>query len=501
MRFLISGYAFRTVDNFLPLLEALSARGHQIACSFYIHLSARRNLELKHFPFPVLDCRTFSCAEDLPSAELESSLKRALASFEPDAVIIDDMLNYPSNAIHAIVQRLRPGVSVLAFQHGFFQFWSSYRRRFACDYFLAFGERDRREFPEALQGRVVALGLPKLQRIRGLPTSDDGSILFVGQDQPGWDVVGLALSEYAAASGRKVRVRLHPQHRTYAPLASMGFEVLEADDDILPHLARCHAIVTTGSTAGFEALSLGKPVVSLPSYSSVVFRDSPCVAYGFKGTDIARVIDSWPECDSWLEEFLSEAVSPLSWDMDASASVVEEICKHPGADLSQLVPRRTYLVGRASAGCGGHVAEPAAIHRTGQTLALSRPGWRDLTYDAEQQRPMDLSRASLLLVCELAGAPCSMRLAVGTSPGEDPYRDCAEHRVSLRRGLNWFVLQPGAFRVLRGGPDFSRVLRIAFGGDAEGAVVRVWLLDETGRNLLAETRQPRRWRLPGWLRS
>jgi hypothetical protein len=326
LKILITGYTFRTVDNYLPLVAVLQRRGHVVASCFFPHTTVPKNLELRALPFTSLAFRPMGPGhDDLTHAELRATLKKAVDEFAPNVVLLDDILNYPSNAIAALIREMDPTIRVAAFQHGFFQFWGAYRRHFACDLFFAYGARARREFTGALADRVIALGLPKLSRLRQLEISDDDTLLFVAQETPRAEIIGAALRELRAINGRRIRIRPHPEHSAaYASLASDGFELLGADDDVQPQLAACHAVITTGSTAGIEALLLGKPVVSLPSYSATIFRDSPCQALDYTGAAIQRVLDEWPRRKAELEDFLTDVVSPLSFDLEGAADRFEQ---------------------------------------------------------------------------------------------------------------------------------------------------------------------------------
>jgi hypothetical protein len=327
MNILYCGYNYRNVDNFRPLLDELAARGHAIGYCAFPHPNPVKNLELGEAPFQRLAFAPFNALLTQPSLpELRDLLHRALREFSPDVVLLDDILNYPSNSICTMVKEVAPDVPVIAFQHGFYQFWSRYRRFFACDFFLTYGDCYRREFLPHQQERVVSFGLPKLSRLTNVPVSDDGTILYVAQDTPSWEVVARALKTYVQISGRRVRVRLHPEFAArYEAMACEGLEIQYAVDDIVPHLASCHAVVTTGSSAGMEALVLGKPVVSLPSYSSIIYAGSPSMAFDCTGEEIWRVLSQWPQRQHDVQTFMEDAISPLSYDMEQAAQCLEEL--------------------------------------------------------------------------------------------------------------------------------------------------------------------------------
>ncbi len=326
MNVLVCGYTWRTVDNFRPLVDGLAARGHRIGTCFFPHNSVEQNHQLGDLPYTsyaVVPADDFSA--EIPPARLAQIIGKAMDEHDCDVVLLDDILNYPSNGIHRIVADRAPHIPVIAFQHGFFQFWERYRRNFACDHFIAFGVRDKRELFPLQQERTSVLGLAKLARLRGVQTSDDGSVLFIGQDMPRWEVITMALTEFVRNTGKKVRVRLHPQHASYAPLGAHGFEILGADTDITPQIASASAVITTGSTAGMEALVLGKPVVALPSYSSVIFRSSPCIAYDYTGREIERVLGDWHHHTEVLKDFMDDAIADLSFHPERATSALEDV--------------------------------------------------------------------------------------------------------------------------------------------------------------------------------
>ncbi|PTL79701.1 hypothetical protein [Vitiosangium sp. GDMCC 1.1324] len=351
MNVLYCGYNYRNVDNFRPLLDELAASGHTIGYCAFPYPNPAKDLELGEAPFQRLAFAPFNATLTQPSLpEVRDMVHRALREFSPDVVLLDDIFNYPSNAISTMVKEVAPQLPVVAFQHGFFQFWSHYRRFFACDFFLAYGSRSQREFLPHQQERVITFGLPKLSRLKNVPVSDDGTLLYLAQDTPRWEVVAPALKRYAKLTGRRVRVRAHPQFASiYEALAGEGLELQYAVDDVIPHLASCHAVVTTGSTAGMEALVLGKPVVSLPSYSSSIFTGSPCMALDYTGEQIWSVLHQWPQRQDELRSFLEDSISPLSFDMPRAARYFEElitrrIVRPPSTEAAMLEDQQRTLV-------------------------------------------------------------------------------------------------------------------------------------------------------------
>lgn len=327
MRVLFSGYTARTTDNFRPLLEELEARGHEVAGLCFPHPVPAANRELLEWPFRELGGRAVAAGgADLSRAELRERLASALAEFNPDVVLLDDILNYPSNAFHEVIRTLGCRTPVFAFQHGFFQWWHIYRRAFPCDRLLVYGPRDARQLGPEFADRVEAFGLPKLSRLARVPHSDDGSVLFLAQDTPRAEVVALALREYRTLSGRTVRIRPHPQHpHAYDALLREDFPLAPSSEDVVAQVAACYAVIVTGSTAGMEALVLGKPVVSLPSYSASIFAGSPAEALDYTGQEILRVLESWDQRTVERDEFLADAIATQSFDLGQSAARFEAL--------------------------------------------------------------------------------------------------------------------------------------------------------------------------------
>lgn len=317
MRVLGFGYTFRTVNNYAPVLRALRDRGHAAGLALMPRADDPDAKGLSRFAEYVVaekEIATIS-REGLPPEELAAFLRSAIAEFDPTHILLDCTLNYPSNAVFESVASLglarRP--KVIGFQQGMYQLWYVYSITFPCDWFFCYGELHRRQFSSQRQARVVPVGLPKLDRLKEMPTRDEGWLLYVAQDTPRVEVTAMALRELAAAAKIPVKIKPHPEHLRFYDALRGEFEFLDPAADVVPFIAACSGVVTAGSTSVLEAMLLEKPVAVLPSRPAFAYEESDCVAYDFTGAALLHVLEKSRKA-GFHDRFLEHAVGGRRFD-------------------------------------------------------------------------------------------------------------------------------------------------------------------------------------------
>jgi hypothetical protein len=194
-----------------------------------------------------------------------------------------------------------------------YQLWYVYTATFPCDWFFCYGEMHRRQFSPERQTRVIPVGLPKLDRLKDTQTGDEGWLLYIAQDTPRVEVVGMALRELSAKAGMPVKIKPHPEHVRFYDALRGEFEFLEPGADVVPLIAVCSGVVTAGSTSVLEAMMLGKPVAVLPSRPAFAYEESDCVAYDCTGAALMHVLDK-SRRPGFHERFLEQAVGGKRFD-------------------------------------------------------------------------------------------------------------------------------------------------------------------------------------------
>lgn len=316
IRVLGFGYTFRTVNNYAPALAALRAGGARTSMLLTPRLDDPDARKLVRWRAESLAYNPIgSLSQDaFPRERLRRLLDRALASFEPTHILLDCTLNYPSNAVFELLAERPDRPVVVGFQQGLYQLWNVYDRVFPCDHFLCYGPMHRAQFSPERQPWVHDAGLPKLDRLRDVAATDEGYLLYIAQDTPRPEVVGLALAELSQGVGLPVFIKPHPEHTKLYDSLRPRFRFLEPGDDVVGWIARSSGVVTAGSTSGLEALMLRKPLVVLPGRPATAYENSQLVAYDFTGEAMVQVWNSQRRVPTLGDQFLAMAVGGRRFD-------------------------------------------------------------------------------------------------------------------------------------------------------------------------------------------
>lgn len=337
------GYTFRTVDNFLPLLQELNHNGNSVRLALFPNLNDTNHLRMKSFKeIGIIYERPIEKLNDwlAPSFdEICKTLKTLLRKWTPEIIFVDDILNYPSNAILPALLELnlssRP--LVIAFQHGFDQHWHCYNRNFACDYFFSYGPIYRSYFKDELKSRVFPTGLCKIDRLKSVSTNQSGYILFAAQDKYSmaplsasekincYEEIEKILNRLSEFYGLSIVIKPHPSY-CWPRAFNSNFNVVGSNFDPIKLIAQANFVITTGSTLALESLSLRKKSVILPSKTGCAFRDSPILATSYDYYGVKQILDNYSSIESKLNGYLDSVL--CNWNNFNATSRSIEALQH-----------------------------------------------------------------------------------------------------------------------------------------------------------------------------
>lgn len=327
MKGIVFSTNYRNVDNWLPLFRLLQDEGNEIGGCWLPWLGDPTHDQVRGIPLiakyvqPILHLDESGVDNDA----LEFVLRHAVTP-EVDTVFLCDMQSYPSNAVYRLLRRRENPPIVIGLQHGLFQSWWLYNRNFCADHLLCFGDGHIRELDVSLRSRAHAVGLPKLDRLFDISTSDEGYILYLAQRVPNPSRVRLLLEELARSSGRKILIHSHPQYPSLfdscAPLAFIEELTSQSGEDYLKILARSSWVLTPHSTAGLEALYLGKPLVLIPNHGLTAWAGYPGVAFDLTADEVISAFERLKSCQTEVSLFLEDKLGGMRFDSTRRAREV-----------------------------------------------------------------------------------------------------------------------------------------------------------------------------------
>jgi hypothetical protein len=275
--------------------------------------------------------------------------RRCLDDLQPDLVLSDDMTTWPNRNVYDIVRDMPGRPWQLAWQHGFHQPWYELRQNFDADFFLCYGRIHSVLMGEALAPRVLAAGLPKLDRLGGTETIEQGGYLsWFAQPLPEARVQIKLLADIAKATHLPVRIRPHPAApNAFAGMADLAAQGLQIDDpasDPIDTLRRCNGFLSTHSSAAIEALLLGKPAVLFPSFGLTSFPGYPNVASDFTARAYQAAMSRVEARRGATEAFLADCIGGRRFDHTMrNLRVIEALAdlRRTGLAMADLHERHT----------------------------------------------------------------------------------------------------------------------------------------------------------------
>ncbi len=326
MHALVFSTNYRNVDNWMPLFERIQQGGGRCEGLWLPWRGDPSVARMEELTLPVRHSQAIERLDEQGiGREALERLLDATVTAEIDVVFLTDMQSYPSSAVHGLLQRRGRPPKVIGLQHGLFQSWWVYNRNYCADELLVFGARHVRELADSLRARAHPVGLPKLDALNNVPTSDGGYILYLAQGVPEPAHVERLLLELASATGLRIVVRNHPQYpMLLGREQSSGEPQLDGrpvrEATYIEQLAHASWVLTPHSTGGIEALHLGKPVVLLPNHGLTAWAGYPGVAISFSTEAVLAALDRARTQPLEVELFLEDAFGGLRFDAAVRAA-------------------------------------------------------------------------------------------------------------------------------------------------------------------------------------
>lgn len=301
MRVIITSFTARCLENWLPLAEEIRRQGGKCDYALFPRVSDPNHRGLMALHDHVLlkepidgEFNFIQRQEDDVLSEL-ASLARGY-----DAVLMASCVAGPELRLKAVLDRVSPGTLAMGLQHGFYQLWERYEAHRACfDLFGVFGEAFLERFSPEFKECVVALGLPKLDRIQHSVRQDPRAVLFALQSLVPVETVS-TIAAGLSDQGFRVVLRPHPEHtQIYEALRGGGLEFSNVDEPIGQVLSRVGYVVTSGSTVALEALAAQVPTIVVPEQEGEAYSQFGIVANSSTASDIIALARQYENAEYW----------------------------------------------------------------------------------------------------------------------------------------------------------------------------------------------------------
>lgn len=269
--------------------------------------------------FPVRLLRPFTdFNEPAVARDALLAIARDIVEADPDFVLLPNMQSHPSSALHGLLRECGYRGKCIGLQHGLHQLWNLYNTHFCADYVFCFGRRHVERLHPRHRDRAFAVGLPKLDRLKDLATTQGGYVLFLPQGSPEPEIVNPLLAAYEKLFRMPVVIHSHPRfpgkyrHRSALPTPPVlrdtrGWSVID-------YLRHCNLAITLHSITGIEALYLDKPVLLLPNAGIGAYENYPGVSEGFFPQALNDALVQLTQNPAHIGTFLDDVVGGLRFN-------------------------------------------------------------------------------------------------------------------------------------------------------------------------------------------
>lgn len=293
MRVVITSFAARCLDNWIPLAHEIRAQGDLCDIALFPRVSDPSNQSLLHFREYILFNEPIGADFGFISNNGElTKLCKKLSDY--DLILLASCIAGPELMIRKELRRQSSQAKIIGLQHGFYQLWDTYAKHWeSFDFFGVFGQAFVERFPKPIQERVIPLGLPKLDLIKPTLRMNAKTILFCLQTTTPLEVIMLIARELTQ-EGFQIIFRGHPEFpEQYSYLRSAGFSFVDPGSTLLESLQNVGYVVTTGSTVVLEALQLGLPVAVIPEQAGSEYKPFKIVTESSTGAAIINVLRNY----------------------------------------------------------------------------------------------------------------------------------------------------------------------------------------------------------------
>lgn len=311
---------FRLLDNYsdaLRLVERHGGRCEIVAFPWTGDPSSA--LVPAGCEFPIRLQRPFT-AFDEPSVSRDAllAIAREIVEADPDFVLICNVQSHPSNAMHGLLKECGYRGKVIGLQHGLHQLWNLYNTHFCADYMFCFGRRHVERLHPRHRDRAFAVGLPKLDRLRGLSTTAGGYVLFLPQGSPEPELLNPLLGIYEKFFQLPVVIHNHPRfpskytHKPALPLPAVlndtrGWSVID-------YIRHANLAISLHSITAIEALYLKKTVLLLPNAGIGAFENYPGVCEGFLPQALNDALRQLTQNPAFVDLFVDEVIGGVHFN-------------------------------------------------------------------------------------------------------------------------------------------------------------------------------------------
>jgi|GEM_PF-627822 Predicted O-methyltransferase len=311
---------FRLLDNYSDALRLVSQRGGRVEVIAMPWLGDPSSDDVPAgCDFPVRFRRPFlDFGEEAVARPALLKIAEEITRADPDFVLLCNMQSYPSSALYSALKEAGFRGKVVGLQHGLHQLWNEYNSNFCADYVFCFGKRHVERLDPGLRSRAFAVGLPKLDRLRNLPTTNGGYVLFLPQGTPEPEILNPLLTAYEKVFGMPVVIHDHPRFpRKYRHTSRFPLPPVLSDSKgwtVIDYIKHANLAITLHSTAAIEALYLGKEVLILPNAGMEAFQNYPGIVDGFLPAAMRDAVIQSRRKRGDVTKFLNEVIGGIRFD-------------------------------------------------------------------------------------------------------------------------------------------------------------------------------------------
>ena len=327
---LVTGFNYRSINNWRPMLDSLTANGHVVYTALFPLMSDPDHKGLFDLPYPNLLTARLDPKFQPVDGDLRgvlNTLRQAVIRYGIDLVWMTTFHAGPEQHIRAVLRGLDRRPVTIGLQHGMQHDWSVFEESAdKFDLFGAFGPHFYSNCSDRFRLRMITCGLPKLDTVPRIERSGKiKRILFAAQNQPPFEILKPFLHELSSMAEAEIIIRPHPQWRDLYRGQSNEFVLDSVDKPITESLREVDAVITTGSTAGLESLAMGLPTVVLPLCGGEVYESAGIVATGLDPNEVISLFRRFddPDFSARIDGFLDSVAGPKGMRTSLGVGQVE----------------------------------------------------------------------------------------------------------------------------------------------------------------------------------
>jgi hypothetical protein len=303
MRVVACAANFESLDNYVDAFRLINNRGGQCEL-LLINADSKANAHTIGqigLRYRIVD-----------RASLDSILQRVVDE-DPDIVFQCDSHSTATSLVTQVLRQRQYRGLILA---GTGRIAQPAPKTINADRMLCYGHRHIGRLKMELRVSTYESGLPRLDRVRGLSTSEGGYIVYLAHRSPDVPVVNATLSAVEKQFRLPVIVSDHPDYPGLYPFKSAlpPPASVSGQGSALQLIQHCNLVIATDATAVLDAIYLGKSVVLLPNAGLPMFDGYPGISDGFSPILIQEAAKRVKQNPDAVSEFLNEVVGGVRHD-------------------------------------------------------------------------------------------------------------------------------------------------------------------------------------------